>query len=124
MTDGAIIPNTALVLGAKMRTGEALPPSHVVLGSGSATPAEGSVGVQTEVIRKLANISRIGSEVCYEITIAEGELDASVSEMSLTNAATGLGDCDYLEVFAASPQICDSDHGAIFRIYRDRTRVS
>lgn len=124
MTDGTIIPNTALVLGAKMRTGEAVAPSHIVLGSGSATPTEDSVGVQTEVLRKAATISRIGSEVCYEIVVAEGELDASVSEMALTNAATGLGDCDFLDVFASSPQICDSDHGAIFRIYRDRSRVS
>lgn len=124
MTDGMIIPDTSLVLSAKMRTGEALPPSHVVLGAGNATPVAGSVGVQTEVYRKTATIRRVGSEVCYEVTIAEGELNATISEMALTNAATGLGDCDYLAVFAASPQVCDSGHGAIFQIFRDRTRVS
>lgn len=124
MTDGAIIPDTSLVGSAKVRTGEAVPPSHIVLGTGSATPAAGSVGVQTDIYRKAATISRIGSEVCYEITIAEGELDATITEMALTNAATGLGDCDYLTVFADSPQVCDSGHGAIFQIYRDRTRVS
>lgn len=119
-----IIPDTSLVLTAKMRTGEAVPPSHIVLGTGSATPTAGSVGVQTEVLRKLATITRIGSEVCYQITVAEGELNASITELALTNAASGLGDCDFLDVFASTPQVCDSGHGAIFQVYRDRTRVS
>lgn len=124
MTDGMIIPDSSLVGSAKVRTGEAVPPTHIVLGTGSATPVPASVGVQTEVYRKAATLRRVGSEVCYEITIAEGELNANISEMALTNAATGLGDCDYLAVFANSPQACDSGHGAIFQIFRDRTRVS